>query len=212
MTVVRTMPVPKRSSRVMPSARSTGWSDDSKNAWRDRAWVDTRSAASAINPASSHSTTAARCSVRLTLACVVGLGQAEEHRRATTEAGDVGAEGRDVGDVGEVHEEDVVAGEVLPVALGERGGEPEERLELTGDRGEGQRVGDDPDDVELHLRLVGERKLIDRALDAGARDAVGDARDEGHDLLVERRPADELERHLVADAEMQAAARSRSRA
>ena len=73
------------------------------------------SAASAISPASSHSTTAARCRVRLTLVCVVGLGErrrtpdAPPPRRATSERKLV-----EVGDVGEIDEEDVVAREVAP--------------------------------------------------------------------------------------------------
>ena len=43
---------------------------------------------------------------------VVGLGETEEHRRTAAEARDVGPEALEIGDVGEIDEEDVVAGEV----------------------------------------------------------------------------------------------------
>ena len=65
---VRTRPVRKRSLRVMPSARSTGWSIDSTNACRESAWIAIISVANAMRPASNQSTTAARCSVRFTFA------------------------------------------------------------------------------------------------------------------------------------------------
>ncbi len=138
---------------------------------------------------------------------VVRLGEPEEHGCTTAEARDVGAEALEVGDVGEIDEQDVVAREVGSVALGECRGESEERFQLSGDRREGHRVGDDPDDVERHLGLVGEGELVDCSHGAGTRDPSGEAGEEGHDLTVERRTPDELERHLVAHAEVQRARR-----
>ena len=90
---VRTRPVAKRSRRVMPSARSTGWSVDSKNAWRE-ALGSTQERGECDQSGEQPQHDGREVQRAVDVRFVVRLGQAEEHRCAAAEARDVGAEAR----------------------------------------------------------------------------------------------------------------------